>query len=242
MLSFICLKHTAAATLAIAIVLSAAISTNAFADSYSVSSVGLPQSSRFVGIDSDGDYVMDITSNAFHGRPTCGGSSVPFNSRCFETVYDGQTTPVFSTTPTLNFDNGSPCSISAPSGFLTSAAICNNGHMLFSGQYGVNGTTITGVWDGFDPVADYLGNFYLASGFINSNGDAVFVDTIHNTLMFADDQSSSLRISTFSLDSFETLDSFDKRDPAPAPEPGSLLLVGTGSISLFTVLRRKLRA
>jgi hypothetical protein len=239
LLSFICRKLTSAAIVAIVLLFSAAASTHAFADSYSLSTVGIPQSSRFVGIDTDGNYVLDITNTAFHGRPSCGGASVPFNSRCFETVYDSQTPSTFSTTPGfLNFDNGSACSPSAPSGFSTSAAICNNGHMLFSGQYTSNGTTMTGVWDGFDPVADYLGDFYLASGFINSKGDAVFVDSIHNKLMFADDQSSSspLTLSTFS---FESL---DKSDPAPTPEPGSLLLVGTGSISLVTILRRKLRA
>jgi hypothetical protein len=234
LLPFICRKNTTAAILAFILLFSAVAANSAFADSYSISNVGSPQSERIFGIDSAGNYVLDITNITFHSQPTCGGSSVPFNARCFETVFDGQTTPAFSTAPfNLAYDDGSACSILAPSGFSTSTAICNNGHMLFSGQYNSNGTMISGVWDGFDPFADYLGNFYLASGFINNNGDAIFVDSIHNTLMFADDQSSSFGISAFS---------FDKRDPAPTPEPGSLLLVGTGSISLFTLLRRKLRA
>jgi hypothetical protein len=216
--------------IAIALLLLTSAATPAVADSYSMTTVGLPQGLSFYGMDDAGDYVLSITS---HSSSTCGGVAMSLGSNCFETVYAGQSTPVFSTTPTsLAFDDGSSCSISAPTGFSISSAICNNGHLLFSGQYDLDGTVLTGTWSGFNPVTDYLGDMYLGGGFINGNGDAVFTDSIGNTLIYADNQTPPSY--QFEASKASTTD--------PVPEPGTLLLVGTGALSLLTTVRRKLRS
>jgi hypothetical protein len=89
--------------------------------------------------------------------------------------------------------------------------VCNNGHEIYGGIYG----NILGVWTGPDPIADLLlnpGSF--DGGFINANGDAVFIDGFDDTLI------SAVDLSTIT------------------PEPDSLLLVGTGGLALLGVLRR----
>jgi len=215
----------------IALLLLTSAAIPAVADSYSMTTVGLPQGSSFYGMDNAGDYVLNITS---HSSSTCGGVAVSLGSSCFETVYAGQSTPVFSTTPaSLAFDDGSSFSISAPTGFQISSAICNNGHLLFSGEYDLDGTFLTGTWSGFDPITDYLGDMYMGGGFINGNGDAVFTDSIGNTLIYADD------LTPPSSHQFES-NRVSATDPVP--EPGTLLLVGTGALSLLTTVRRKLRS
>jgi hypothetical protein len=56
-------------------------------------------------------------------------------------------------------------------------------------------------------------------GFINSNGDAVFIDGLNDTLV------SVVDVST---------------DPAPVPEPESLIFVGTGLLAVFGTVRRRM--
>ena len=73
----------------------------------------------------------------------------------------------------------------------------------------------------------------MGGGFINGNGDAVFTDSIGNTLIYADD------LTPPSSHQFES-NRVSATDPVP--EPGTLLLVGTGALSLLTTVRRKLRS
>jgi hypothetical protein len=131
------------------------------------------------------------------------------------TINHGVLVNTTSTLPSLTYDNGTPCSV--PSGFLAAQAskvICNNGRTGFGSRFNPNGDT-GGIYTG--PISslsffDPAGSTDLAV--LNSSGDFAWSDGVHE-------------------ENFEAID-------LTTPEPGSLLLVGTGCLSLFGVLRRKL--
>jgi hypothetical protein len=137
---------------------------------------------------------------------------------CFEVFLVGQS-PFFSTTaPILNFDNGASCSVVLDASFApqpTALGICNNGHEIFGAFTG----TILGVFDGPDVSDLILGAATFDGGHINANGDAVFIDGFADELIFAQDLTT-----------------------ASTPEPNSLLLFGTGCVSILATLRRHPRS
>jgi hypothetical protein len=120
-----------------------------------------------------------------------------------------------STLPSLPYDNGTPCS--APAGFSVNPSnkvICNNGRIGFGSHSNTNSDP-DGVYTG--PLSsltlvELSGTDDLAV--LNSSGDFAWSNGIVE-------------------DNFEAID-------LTTPEPNSLLLVGTGCLSLFCVLRRKL--
>jgi hypothetical protein len=120
-----------------------------------------------------------------------------------------------STLPSLTYDNGTPCS--APSSFTAipgAKVVCNNGRIGFGSRYNTNGFA-DGVYTG--PLSsltlvDASGTDDLAV--LNSSGDFAWSDGIVE-------------------ENFEAID-------LTTPEPNSLLLLGTGCVSLFCVLPRKL--
>jgi hypothetical protein len=120
-----------------------------------------------------------------------------------------------STLPSLTYDNGTPCSV--PSGFaldLPSQSVCNNGRTGFGSRSNPN-LDESGVYTG--PVSSLTlvdPNGTTDEAFLNSSGDFAWEDG---------------RLE----ENFEAID-------LTTPEPNSLLLVGTGCLSLFCVLRRKL--
>jgi hypothetical protein len=133
----------------------------------------------------------------------------------YQTYSNGVVVNTTSTLPSLTYDDGTPCSV--PSGFalaLSSEVVCNNGRTGFGSRFNPNGDT-GGIYTG--PVSslsffDPAGSTDLAV--LNSSGDFAWSDGVHE-------------------ENFEAID-------LTTPEPGSLLLVGTGCLSLFGLLRRKL--
>jgi hypothetical protein len=159
----------------------------------------------------DGNGDFAVNVSNHNDASTCGGH---LGDPCFEVFLLSQS-PYFTSTAPVLVDNGSPCTIVLDAGFgqTTPEGICNNGHEIFGAL------TTVGVWDGPDP-SDLL----LAAGtfdggaFMNANGDAVFIDGHDDELIFAQDLTT-----------------------AATPEPGSLLLFGTGCLSLLGTLRRSKR-
>jgi len=149
-----------------------------------------------------------INDNLDNARK-CGEQS---GDPCFELFLVGQA-PVFTTTrPILQEDNGASCTITLNPIFApqtTASGICNNGHEIFWAS------TSGGprVFDGPD-LSDqfFVGTF--DGGLINANGDAVFIDGVADELIFAQDLTTA------------------------TPEPDSLLLLGTGCLSLLGSFRR----
>ncbi len=122
-----------------------------------------------------------------------------------------------STLPNLTYDNGAPCS--PPSGFsvpMGEDSICNNGFTAFGSRFNPNGDT-GGVYTGPVSSLTLVDNGGTAnSSKLNSSGDFAWTD-------------GQLE------ENFEAVDLTTQ-----TPEPGSLLLVGTGCFSMLCVLRRKL--
>jgi PEP-CTERM motif len=133
----------------------------------------------------------------------------------YQTYSNGVLVNTTSTLPSLTYDDGTPCSV--PSGFAlasSSESVCNNGRIGFGSRSNPNGDT-SGVYTG--PISSLT--LFDTSGttdgaFLNASGDFAWSDGVHE-------------------ENFEAID-------LTTPEPASLLLVGTGCLSLLGVLRKKL--
>ena len=205
--------------------LSAAGTGLAFADTYVVKHVLYTQDENFAvgGGDDYGDYTINII-NSINGdpHPMCAGVSNP--GSCFETVYANDPThPVISVTaPALPVDpspragNVSSCDI--PAAFEVIHEFCGNGHLFFSALYDAppGGKDLLGLFDGTDPTTDFLGRGSIDGGFMTANGNVFFIDGALDTLDVAVDL-----------------------DTIPAPEPGSLMLLGTGALGMVGMMRRR---
>lgn len=188
----------------------------AFGDSYTVNVVTHTQSENFVGIDAAGDFVVNVSSTLMNPGSSCGGVMGALS--CFETYYAGQQSPVFSTVaPGLVWDNGSACTVGALSG------VCNNGHELVGGY--LDG--LKGVWAGVGSLTAILPGGSFDGGYMNSFGDAVFIDGSDDTLVSVMDTPAV---------SFRSL----IEDSQPVPEPPSVWLVGLGMLAstMFLIRRR----
>jgi PEP-CTERM motif len=152
------------------------------------------------------------------------GAVVIFNGNCgdpgascYTTYVKGIIVGESTTAPSLTYDDGTPCSV--PSGFAFAGgtpglAVCNNGRTGFGSRYNPNGDP-AGIYTG--PLSDLA----LVQPFgstdklaLNGSGDFAWTDGIDEEI-------------------FEAVDT-------TVPEPSTMLLVGSGLISLIGPLRRRL--
>lgn len=136
------------------------------------------------------------------------------NTGDYLTYSNGVLVNTTSTLPSLTYDNGTPCS--APAGFSApnlSSVVCNNGRIGFESLLNPNGDP-NGLYTGPISSLTLLQPFGgLETRELNSSGDITWING-------------------------QTEENFEAID-LTTPEPGSLLLVGTGFVSLFSFLRRK---
>jgi hypothetical protein len=164
---------------------------------------------------SDQDYFfygMDDLGTVVIRRPNISACG---GTDCYYTFLNGISTGQSSTAPTLFPINGTPCNLSVPSGSIVAYGVCINGREAFTARL-TPGQFIPDVYTGPDPVADFLASGGDGPIFINGLGDIVWDDR-------------------YSEDWYEAIDT----TPA-VPEPGSLLLFGTGALAALGGMRRRL--
>jgi len=201
------------------------LQARSFADRYSLTQVESAQMERFYDGDDFGNYTIEITNRVNESYPPHCGTVMSFTS-CYETRYVNNPNLLITTTPpSLRIDPNpiagtDSCALAPGTGFHAYSMLCNNGHMIFAGEYDFLGGNLRGIWAGSNPdvVLDYLGDHSIDGGFMTSNGNAYFIDGLHDSLDVAIDL-----------------------DARPIPEPESISLLGIGIFGLIGVVRRRLR-
>jgi hypothetical protein len=164
--------------------------------------------------DDNGNNIIGIDTS---------GDVVIFDLSLFEylTYANGVLVNTTSTLPSLTYDDGSPCSV--PAGFdPTGKVICNNGRIGFGSRYNTNSDP-DGVYTGPTSSLTLIQpGGTTDTAVLNSSGDFAWSNGIVE-------------------DNFEAIDlTTESTSVLLTPEPNSLLLLGTGCISVFCALRRKL--
>ena len=201
--------------LALLSVLSAAKSTIAHADTYKLFVVQDTQSEHFVMGDDFGDYAFN-SSLVFNNTNLCGTSSL---NLCYGVgnVFTGALS-YSSTLPSPAADpHPGTATAARPSGPNWDPLSSLGG--LSSGYYTLPNGTKRGIWDGADPVIDFLSDGSIDGGFTSANGNVFFIDGDNNTLVVGIDQQTS-----------------------PIPEPGTLSLTATALVAAAGFRRRIFRS
>lgn len=182
-------------------------------DAYFLSSAN---ANRVVGIDATGDVFLYLAYYSYLPSTYMGPCGLVANAPECYSVFNLET-QMDSATPTLSgyaMDDGSRCSPTIPGFDIRSAQCSSNGeYAIFSAW--INNDTISGVWIGslLTHTFTQVPAYTMDGAFINNIGDAVFTD------------GTSERIIAMAHNT---------------PEPGSLILLATGALSMIGVLRRRI--
>ena len=188
--------------------------TFARADSFQIFNLGIANSHTIAGIDTAGTVVIQSPTG-------------PGNELLYQTYVNGVLISSSTTIPTLAYDNGIPCTpaVTPPITYTgLGQTRCNNGHEVYFAMFptpaGPNPDE-TGIFTGPN-LTDRLTNPSVSGStldqvVINGSGDFAWVNARDETIVEAVNQT------TRSL-----------------PEPGSLLLLATGSLTLIGTIRRRL--
>jgi hypothetical protein len=173
-----------------------------------------------IGITASGTAVL--VENIHPGEPQCLESD-PCHE--YETFVDGVMVNESTTAPNLVYDNGTPCTVSAP--FLTDhvPGTCNNGHEVYTAGSAIapySNETFTGP----DPVADFFAPYEIQIGFVDLNASGDFV---YNASPIGADNGA-----------YQIEEAIDLT--SETPEPASIFLLATGLLALAGTLRRRLFA
>jgi hypothetical protein len=201
-----------AAVIAIA-ALRSTLPTPALADTFQIFNLGPSNDRNIFGIDTSGAVVISM--------PLFG---------LYKTYVDGVLTNSSTTIPNLIYDNGTACIPTVSPPVTWSPGIgntrCNNGHEVYTGLYPdpSNPNSFSfGIFTGpditdrlTDPAMPLVASSPLDAVVMNASGDFIWVDG---------------RFDIF----FEAID----LTTAPTPEPGSILLVGTGALAAAAAMRRR---
>jgi hypothetical protein len=190
----------------------------AFADSYTIYDLGDDNAHGIYGIDTSGDVVV-------WGSNGCGVAS----PTCYVTYVNGVATSDTSTAPTLANDDGTSCG-SSPAGFNVSKEVCNNGWIGLGSLYNPNGDP-NGVYTGSSSSLTFMGYGSADHVFLNSVGDFAWDDGQDDQIFVAIRNSPRFETTTLLVESDVVR--------ATTPEPGALLLFGTGLFLFVAAIRRK---
>ncbi len=189
----------------------------ALADTFQIFSLAGANGTNLFGIDTSGTVV--ITSLL----------SGPGAFTIYNTFTNGVLVGSSLTAPSLSYDNGASCTPTVAPGvtWVSSVGVtgCNSGHEVYFGTF----TTppMRGIFTG-SAFSDHLtslsfpavNNSSLDSIVLNGSGDFAWVDGVTETI-------------------FEAID-LSTPPPATTPEPGTILLLGTGSLALMSAIRRRI--
>ncbi|MBB5338283.1 hypothetical protein [Tunturiibacter gelidoferens] len=167
----------------------------------------------------------DANSTNIYGITTS-GEVVTYNSGCglpgfpcYTDYIDGAKVGTSTTAPVFTYDDGTSCAV--PSGFAFAGAatpVCNNGRIGFGSRLNPNGDA-SGIYTGPTGDLSLIQPFGSTDKLaLNSSGDFAWTDGIDEYIYEAVDTTTAI-----------------------TPEPTSILLVGSGMLSLMELARRRLR-
>jgi hypothetical protein len=181
-------------------------------------SPALADTYKIVTLDSDESrffYGMDAAGNVVLSVDADSNGQCTTVANCYRTFVNGVLASSTSAPPVFTIDNGTPCSPSVPSGLTVLNAVCNNGREVFTAR--AAGQVYADLYTGPDIVDLLPGQGQGDFLYLNSEGDIVWNDPRTEFWFEAIDLTSQV------------------------PEPGSLLLSGTGILTAVGAMRRRLR-